>query len=166
MSPLCDFCGEQRSMVYCRSDAASLCLSCDRNVHSANALSRRHSRTLLCDRCTTQPATVRCNEENVSLCPNCDWNGYGGSCSTSEHKRQTINCYLGCPSAADFSRIWSFIHELPPVAESNFNQGFGFMTINENSVSNCLGPSEDSCKIDDENLGKIKDLEAVNKYNS
>ncbi|RWW30903.1 hypothetical protein GW17_00004498 [Ensete ventricosum] len=30
MGPLCDFCGEQRPMVYCRSDAASLCLSCDR----------------------------------------------------------------------------------------------------------------------------------------
>nr|CAD1831438.1 unnamed protein product [Ananas comosus var. bracteatus] len=30
MGLLCDFCGKQRSMIYCRPDAACLCLSCDR----------------------------------------------------------------------------------------------------------------------------------------
>lgn len=53
MGYLCDCRGEQRLFVYCRSDAACLCLSCDRNVHSANALSRRHSRTLVCERCNS-----------------------------------------------------------------------------------------------------------------
>ncbi|XP_073001537.1 zinc finger protein CONSTANS-LIKE 10-like [Typha latifolia] len=43
MGLLCDFCGEQRSIVYCRADAACLCLPCDTIVHSASALSRRHS---------------------------------------------------------------------------------------------------------------------------
>ncbi|KAL0354308.1 UNVERIFIED_CONTAM: Zinc finger protein CONSTANS-LIKE 9 [Sesamum angustifolium] len=65
MGYLCDFCGEQRSIIYCRSDAASLCLSCDRNVHSANALSKRHSRTLVCERCNSQPAFIRCIEEKL-----------------------------------------------------------------------------------------------------
>ncbi|MFS7897196.1 putative transcription factor interactor and regulator Znf-B family [Helianthus anomalus] len=36
-------------MVYCKSDEAYLCLSCDQNIHSANALSKCHSRTLVCD---------------------------------------------------------------------------------------------------------------------
>lgn len=140
MSPLCDFCGEQRSMVYCRSDAACLCLSCDRNVHSANALSRRHWRTLVCDRCSAQPALVRCIEESVSLCQNCDWTGHGGSASASGHKRQTINCYSGCPSASELSRIWSFVLEIPPIAESSCEQGMGMMSINENSVSDNWRP--------------------------
>ncbi|KAL8469266.1 hypothetical protein ACS0TY_032187 [Phlomoides rotata] len=104
MGRLCDFCGEQRSMIYCRSDAACLCLSCDRNIHSANALSKRHLRSLVCERCHSQPSVVRCTEEKISICQNCNW----PSPMAMENKRETINCYSGCPSAAEFSKIWSF----------------------------------------------------------
>ncbi|CAL9046771.1 zinc finger protein CONSTANS-LIKE 9-like [Musa acuminata AAA Group] len=165
MSHLCDFCGEQRSIVYCRSDAASLCLSCDRNVHSANALSQRHSRTLLCDRCSAQPAVIRCTEESVSLCQNCDWNGHAGSAVSSGHKRETINCYIGCPSAAEFSRIWSFFQELPQIAESDCEQGLGLMTINESNVSNCWASPENST-LDVSGAGKMEEPEAVDKSNA
>ncbi|KAL9674602.1 hypothetical protein QQ045_030874 [Rhodiola kirilowii] len=63
MDYLCDFCGDQRSMVYCILDDACLCLSCDQSVHSANALGKRHSRALLCERCNAQLALARCVEE-------------------------------------------------------------------------------------------------------
>ncbi|KAI4364113.1 hypothetical protein MLD38_020247 [Melastoma candidum] len=135
MGYMCDFCGEQRSMVYCQSDAACLCLSCDRNVHSANALSRRHSRTLICERCNSQPALVRCAEERISLCQNCDWTGHGTSTWASTHKRQTVSCYHGCPSAAELSSIWSFVLELPSIQESVCEQGLGSMSISESKVS-------------------------------
>lgn len=144
MGYLCDFCGEQRSMVYCRSDAACLCLSCDRNVHSANALSKRHSRTLLCERCNSQPALVRCPQESVSLCQNCDWMGHGTSTSNSTHKRQPINCYSGCPSAAELSSIWSFVLDVPSVGESTCEQELGLMSITENSAKTALGPTENN----------------------
>lgn len=144
MGYICDFCGDQRSMVYCRSDAACLCLSCDRNVHSANALSRRHSRTLLCERCNSQPASVRCAEERVSLCQNCDWMGHGNSASGSSHKRQTINCYSGCPSASELSSIWSFVLDIPSVGESACEQGMGLMSITENSTENAWASSENA----------------------
>ncbi|KAJ6809186.1 zinc finger protein CONSTANS-LIKE 9-like [Iris pallida] len=170
MGSLCDYCGEQRSMVYCRSDAACLCLSCDRNIHSANALSCRHSRTLLCDRCFLEPAIVRCVEENVSLCHNCDWNGHSGS--ASGHERRAINCYSGCPSAAEFSRIWSFAMEFPPIDDSNCDQGMGLMRINENCVSTCWGApgndsNGDSAMNDPNNMDKLtpigsSSLSAVN----
>ncbi|XP_076906403.1 zinc finger protein CONSTANS-LIKE 9-like [Bidens hawaiensis] len=108
----CDYCGEARSMVYCRSDAAYLCLSCDRNVHSANPLSKRHMRTLVCDMCNSQPAVVRCVDENMSLCQNCDWVTHNGpAMDPSTHSRQTLNCYSGCPSADELSKIWSFMSE-------------------------------------------------------
>lgn len=131
MGYMCDFCGEQRSMVYCRSDAACLCLSCDRNVHSANALSKRHSRNLICERCNAQPASVRCSDERVSLCQNCDWSGHNGA--TSHHKRQTINCYSGCPSSEELASIWSFCLDLSlsSAGESACEQGMGLMTIDE-----------------------------------
>ena len=41
MATACDFCGKIRSTVYCRSDAASLCLSCNRKVHDANLFRNR-----------------------------------------------------------------------------------------------------------------------------
>ncbi|KAJ4831109.1 Zinc finger protein CONSTANS-LIKE 9 [Turnera subulata] len=144
MGYMCDFCGEQRSMVYCRSDQACLCLSCDRNVHSANALSKRHSRTLVCERCNSQPAFVRCAEEKVSLCQNCDWMGHGASTSASTHKRQTINCYSGCPSATELSSIWSFVLDSPSVGESACEQELGLMSIAENSTTSTWGPPDNS----------------------
>ncbi|KAJ0988199.1 hypothetical protein J5N97_006555 [Dioscorea zingiberensis] len=163
MAALCDFCRRERSMVYCRSDAACLCLSCDRNVHSANALTHRHSRTLLCDRCYSQPATVWCTEEKVSLCQHCDWTGHGVSVSPSGHKRQGINCYSGCPSEAELSRLWSFDH--PPMQDSNCKQELGLMSINENSVSDFWGPLENNT-IDLSGLDMVHDLEEVSKFNT
>ncbi|EYU42795.1 hypothetical protein ABFS82_13G006300 [Erythranthe guttata] len=126
MGYLCEFCGEQRSIVYCQSDAASLCLSCDRNIHSANALSKRHSRTLVCERCNSQPAFVRCVEEKVSLCRNCDWMEHGnGSNVNTAHKRQAVNCYTGCPSASELSANWSFL------LDSTCEQGINLLSITD-----------------------------------
>lgn len=128
--------------MYCRSDAACLCLSCDRNVHSANALSKRHSRNLLCERCNSQPALVRCSEERITLCQNCDWLGHGPTTSSSTHKRQTVNCYSGCPSAEEFSSIWSFVLDIPSMRETTCEQELGLMTINENSNKSARVPPE------------------------
>lgn len=155
MGYMCDFCGDQRSMVYCRSDAASLCLSCDRNVHSANALSKRHSRTLLCERCNSQPAFVRYVEERISLCQNCDWMNHGTSTSgSSSHKRQTINCYSGCPSAAELSSIWSFVTDNPTRRNSGCEQELGLMSINENSVV----PPESKSRQDESVVSETDDV--------
>ncbi|KAF5949392.1 hypothetical protein HYC85_011385 [Camellia sinensis] len=142
MGYMCDFCGDQRSMVYCRSDAACLCLSCDRNVHSANALSRRHSRTLVCERCNSQPAFIRCVEERISLCQNCDWLGHTGSTEASTHKKQAVNCYSGCPSAAELSTIWSFVLDIPSVGDSTCEKGMSLMSITDNSLTNSMDPSQ------------------------
>ncbi|EER89633.1 hypothetical protein BDA96_10G152400 [Sorghum bicolor] len=164
MGALCDFCGEQRSMVYCRSDAASLCLSCDRNVHSANALSRRHTRTLLCDRCASQPAMVRCLAENASLCQNCDWNGHIAGSSAAGHKRQTINCYSGCPSSAELSRIWSFVSDIPNVApEPNCEQGISMMSISDSGVSSQDNAAGDNNLLDIASETLISDLGTCDK---
>ncbi|GER33563.1 zinc finger protein CONSTANS-LIKE protein [Striga asiatica] len=141
MGYLCDFCGEQRSMVYCRSDSASLCLSCDRNVHSANALSKRHLRTLICERCNSQPAFVRCAQEKVSLCQNCDWSGHAGPSTGPSHKRQAIHCYTGCPSASELSEMWSFL------LDSGCEQGMGSMSIADE------GPKENT--NDEFHLGEV-----------
>lgn len=76
MGHLCDLCGEQRSMVYCRSDAAYLCLSHDWNVRFASVFFRHHLRTLVCERCNSPLAIARCVNEKISLCQNCEWTGH------------------------------------------------------------------------------------------
>ena len=146
--------------MYCRSDAACLCLSCDRNVHSANALSKRHQRTLLCERCNSQPALVRCSEEKITLCQNCDWLGHGPTTSFSMHKRQTVNCYSGCPSAEEFSSIWSFVLDIPSMGETTCEQELGLMSINENSNKSSCVPSESQ---DVSDSAQVTDLRSFDK---
>ncbi|KAK8650823.1 hypothetical protein V6N13_140446 [Hibiscus sabdariffa] len=157
MGYACDFCGDQRPVVYCRSDSACLCLSCDRNVHSANALSKRHSRTLLCERCNSQPAFVRCSEERVSLCQNCDWMGHGTSTSNSTHERQAINCYSGCPSSAELSSIWPFFQQSPSAGQSTCEQELGLMSINENVESTSWGPTENNISQDNTGVAVVNE---------
>ena len=41
---LCDVCAFGEAVVYCSADQANLCAGCDRDVHSANAMSARHVR--------------------------------------------------------------------------------------------------------------------------
>ncbi|KAL3352692.1 hypothetical protein AABB24_020608 [Solanum stoloniferum] len=166
MGYICEYCGEQRSIVYCRSDAACLCLSCDRNVHSANALSQRHSRTLICERCNSQPAVVRCVEERTSLCQNCDWSGHASSSSgSSMHKRQALSCYTGCPSAAELSNIWSFLLDDPSIGDT-CEQRMGSMSINDNRPRDGQDPqgkdnSQNVCaavEVNDMNISEKSDL--------
>ncbi|KAM7270816.1 hypothetical protein ACFE04_030030 [Oxalis oulophora] len=142
MGYFCEFCGEQRAIVYCRSDSACLCLSCDRNVHSANALSKRHPRTLLCERCNSQPAFVRCAEEKISLCQDCDWTSHGKSTPNSSHKRQPINSYCGCPSSSELSSIWSFLLDSSSAGESIRGQENAW-DPDENSVGQILSALDD-----------------------
>ncbi|CAH9072868.1 unnamed protein product [Cuscuta epithymum] len=149
MGYMCEFCGEERSIVYCQSDTACLCLSCDQNVHSANALSRRHLRTLVCERCNGQPAFVRCMEEGVCLCESCDWAGHSGG---STHKRQAVSCYSGCPSASELLAMWSFCSEFTSVSDDfACEQGMGSMCITDsqgapernNNFNEDVGEGED-----------------------
>ncbi|CAK9142720.1 unnamed protein product [Ilex paraguariensis] len=139
MEPLCEFCGVVRAVVFCKSDSARLCLRCDGCVHSANSLARRHPRSLICDKCNSQPAIVRCMDDKLSLCHACDWNGNG--CSGPGHRRQKLSSYTGCPSIAEFSRIWFSVLDLP--FPSSFDASWNQMNapaMNENSMTNCLEP--------------------------
>ncbi|KAL6538181.1 Zinc finger protein CONSTANS-like [Orobanche gracilis] len=136
----CDFCGVRRSKVYCWSDEASLCLSCDRKVHSANALSRRHSRTLLCERCNSQPNFFRCIEEGKPLCQNCDWTEHAGPNTSLAHTRQPVNYYSGCPTKAELSAMWMFYS--PLVGDSTCERGMCSLTITDDMARDWLGMTD------------------------
>lgn len=105
MERICEFCKALRPVVYCKADAAHLCLSCDAKVHSANTLSSRHLRTVLCDSCRFRPANIQCLDHRTFMCRVCDRNLHGVS---SQHQKRAIRSYMGCPSAKDFAALWGF----------------------------------------------------------
>ncbi|KAJ6706910.1 ZINC FINGER PROTEIN CONSTANS-LIKE 10 [Salix viminalis] len=69
----CELCDSLANM-FCESDQASLCWDCDANVHSANFLVTKHSRTLLCHVCqslTPWTGTGPKLGPTLSVCDNC-----------------------------------------------------------------------------------------------
>ncbi|XP_050883544.1 putative zinc finger protein CONSTANS-LIKE 11 isoform X2 [Lathyrus oleraceus] len=118
MEALCEFCEIVRAVVYCKPDSARLCMRCDAIVHSANALARRHPRSLLCDRCNFDSAIVRCVDYKMSLCQLCDWNSTD-ECFALGHNHVLLTFYTGCPSLAELSKIWPHFVYGNSSAESN-----------------------------------------------
>lgn len=105
MEKVCEFCSALRPLVYCKSDEAYLCLSCDAKVHLANALSGRHLRTLVCNSCRYHLAYVRCLEHKMLICRDCDQKMHDVSLP---HHRRPIRSFMGFPSARDFAALWGF----------------------------------------------------------
>jgi hypothetical protein len=59
---LCGVCASAAAAVYCRNDAALLCLKCDTKIHSMNPFAARHWRVQLCELCEREPATIYCRQ--------------------------------------------------------------------------------------------------------
>lgn len=70
----CELC-KSPARIYCDSDQASLCWTCDSKVHSANFLVARHSRNLLCRVCQSPTPWTASGEKlgpsAVSVCEKC-----------------------------------------------------------------------------------------------
>ncbi|KAJ7570051.1 hypothetical protein O6H91_01G105900 [Diphasiastrum complanatum] len=157
MELACDFCGNGSATVYCRADSARLCLSCDHQIHSANALSRRHQRTLLCDGCGQQSAIVHCPVDNLSLCQFCDWNTHGNSIN-SQHKCRTIDSFSGCPSATELACMWGFELDSSqqPAARETGEANQGTTTTEK--------PNPAPSKIQSSEVGWFRDKDASADY--
>ncbi|KAL6900711.1 hypothetical protein ACP4OV_005387 [Aristida adscensionis] len=101
----CDYCGEAAAALHCRADAARLCVACDRHVHAANALSRKHVRAPLCAACAARPAAARVaaaaggGGRPAFLCADCCGDDGGAG-------RAPVEGYSGCPSAAELAASW------------------------------------------------------------
>ncbi|KAK9934674.1 hypothetical protein M0R45_021810 [Rubus argutus] len=121
MEKFCEFCKALRPVVYCKADAAHLCLSCDAKIHSANTVFNRHHRTILCDSCRCGPAYVQCLDHRLFMCNACDRSQHVSS-SQHRHKR-AIRSYTGCPTAKDFAALWGFqLNELDNKSSAHLDQ--------------------------------------------
>ncbi|XP_073281541.1 putative zinc finger protein At1g68190 isoform X2 [Primulina huaijiensis] len=129
MEKVCEFCKSLRPIVYCKADSAHLCLSCDAKVHSANALSYRHPRTLVCESCRNRAARVRCVDHQMFMCQSCD---SGSHRVSSRHRKKVIRSYVGCPSAKDLAVLWGFdLNQL----ESKLGDKDEYQSVYSSSIS-------------------------------
>ncbi|XP_057963238.1 putative zinc finger protein At1g68190 isoform X2 [Malania oleifera] len=149
MEKICEFCAALRPVVYCKADAAYLCLSCDAKVHSANALSNRHFRTLLCEFCRHRSAYVRCLDHRMFMCRGCDRNLHEIS---SQHQKQVISNYMGCPSAKDFAALWGFeLNELDNGAFQDQILSTPHRSV-ESVITNLRTPTQSSSQLGSSSL--------------
>ncbi|KAK7269814.1 hypothetical protein RIF29_22566 [Crotalaria pallida] len=129
MEKVCEFCTGLKPLIYCKADAAYLCLSCDAKVHFANALSSRHLRNLVCNSCRYRLAYVQCLGHKMLICRDCDQKLHQASIP---HQKRVIRSFIGCPAAKDFAKLWGF--ELIEL-ENNANQdkSVSFSCVSEDS---------------------------------
>ncbi|KAG8382842.1 hypothetical protein BUALT_Bualt05G0120400 [Buddleja alternifolia] len=140
MEKTCEFCKALSPIVYCKSDAAHLCLSCDAKVHSANALSYRHPRTLVCESCRYRPAKVRCVVHEKFMCESCETS----HCFSFRHETKAVSCYVGCPSAKELAALWGF--DLNELDNERFDD-------DHSAAADYRGPSNRGTKVvKDDNL--------------
>ncbi|ONI31527.1 hypothetical protein PRUPE_1G318100 [Prunus persica] len=138
MKKLCEFCSVLRPVVYCKADAAHLCLSCDAKVHSANTLFNRHLRTILCNSCKYRPAYVLCLDHKMFMCRVCDITLH----IASQHQKRATSSYKGCPSAKDFAAFWGFeLNELDSSAHLD-----GILSTSCGSSCDSTAVNLDSCE--------------------
>eukprot|EP00898_Chlorokybus_atmophyticus_P006384 jgi/Chlat1/6747/Chrsp50S06442 len=90
----CDACQSSKAVIYCRADAASLCVNCDARVHCANKLASRHERVLLCEVCELHPAAVSCKADGATLCTICDGEIHSANLLSSRHERVTVHGFM------------------------------------------------------------------------
>ncbi|KAL2546136.1 putative zinc finger protein [Forsythia ovata] len=149
MENICEFCMALRPVVYCKSDAARLCLSCDAKVHSANALSNRHPRTLVCEACRRRSVYVRCFDHEMFMCRSCDNNHH----ASSQHQKKVVRSYVGCPSAMHLAALWGFdLNELEN--KSSFKDQYVFASVTADSETEEGSSSQQTEVVKDDNQQK------------
>ncbi|XP_068664073.1 zinc finger protein CONSTANS-LIKE 13-like isoform X2 [Aristolochia californica] len=122
-SQFCDHCNEKKALLYCRADSAKLCISCDRQVHSANAIFSKHFRAHLCNICRDQPASILCASHQQLLCSNCDFDAHLPSLEAHQHNRRPLEPFSGCPSATELSSLFGFDDDKSLWLRSDDNSG-------------------------------------------
>ncbi|KAG7603387.1 Zinc finger protein CONSTANS-LIKE 4 [Arabidopsis thaliana] len=98
-SKLCDSCKSATAALYCRPDAAFLCLSCDSKVHAANKLASRHARVWMCEVCEQAPAHVTCKADAAALCVTCDRDIHSANPLARRHERVPVTPFYDSVSS-------------------------------------------------------------------
>ncbi|XP_023545435.1 zinc finger protein CONSTANS-LIKE 5-like [Cucurbita pepo subsp. pepo] len=106
--PLCYSCKSAPAALFCRHDAAFLCLRCDDQIHS-HTTGTRHPRVWLCEVCEQAPATITCNADAAALCPSCDADIHSVNPLARRHDRSAIQPFYDSPPSASVASVFKFL---------------------------------------------------------
>jgi hypothetical protein len=105
MPKQCDACQTDKATVYCRADVAYLCNGCDRVIHEANPLARRHERVHVCEVCELLPAVVNCKADSAFICAGCDASIHAANGLARKHERVPVTPFYECQDAVKVAHI-------------------------------------------------------------
>ncbi|XP_060169323.1 B-box zinc finger protein 20 [Lycium barbarum] len=145
----CDVCDKEEASVYCSADEATLCQSCDYQVHHANKLASKHIRfslihpsfkdSPLCDICQERRALLFCKEDRAILCKECDLPIHKANEHTKKHNRFLLSgVQLSSAVASNYDQTSS---SSSPTGSAAGNAGTkskarsGYSGIKSNSIS-------------------------------
>ncbi|KAK4786507.1 hypothetical protein SAY86_003196 [Trapa natans] len=86
----CDWGKSPASAVYCRVEAAALCLSCDTELHCRPPSTRPHERVWMCEVCEYAPAAFTCKADAAALCVSCDSDIHSANPLAQRHERVPV----------------------------------------------------------------------------
>ncbi|KAI4381102.1 hypothetical protein MLD38_007210 [Melastoma candidum] len=114
---LCDSCGSAAASLFCRTDAAFLCLGCDCRIHRMDTgFPLRHERVWMCEVCEHAPAAVTCRADAAALCVSCDADIHSANTLASRHDRIPVQPFFDAAEPMGRSASLSFL--LPLVAKT------------------------------------------------
>nr|XP_023891878.1 zinc finger protein CONSTANS-LIKE 1-like [Quercus suber] len=87
----CDACHAAACNLYCHTDSAYLCFSCDECIHAANPQVLQHHRVLVCSECENAPAAFTCKADAASLCISCDVEIHSANAIACCHNRVPVS---------------------------------------------------------------------------
>lgn len=142
--------------VYCDSDRASLCWSCDAKVHSANFLVARHSRSLLCQLCHSPTPWSASGEKlspsTASICGRCVFEGSSDDDDDDDDREERVGGDDGDVTELEDSvnendnQIvpWSSTPD-PPAVSSSSGDGGVLLKRRRQNVSDLTSEDEHDC---------------------
>ncbi|KAB2084720.1 hypothetical protein ES319_A05G353100v1 [Gossypium barbadense] len=160
---LCHFCKSKPAVLYCSADSARLCLFCDQQVHSANALSLKHVRSQICDGCKAKPASFLCSIDNLMLCHDCDWSSHSNnnsssssssSCVSAMHERAPVEGFSGRPSVVELASLFGF--DLKPKDLMNLIPGFSLYERELMNLEDFMVPDEENSCVSSALISSVK----------
>ena len=87
----CDACHAAACNLYCHTDSAYLCFSCDECIHATNPQFLQHHRVLVCSECENAPAAFTCKADAASLCISCDVEIHSANAIACHHNRVPVS---------------------------------------------------------------------------
>ncbi|XP_054776441.1 B-box zinc finger protein 20-like [Prosopis cineraria] len=156
MKILCDVCDRAEASLFCPSDEAALCYACDRTIHHANKLSRKHYRfslhhpssnfSPLCDICQERRAYLFCKEDRAILCRECDIPIHRASEHTRKHNRFLLT---GVKISASTSSSDSQSNVKRHRSSFSSENAYSSMVVNSSLLASATGNGsvEDQCII-------------------